>query len=173
MDATNREKWKSVDGFANYEISSCGRVRNATTERILKPIDNGHGYLRVGMYKDGRTNYRMMHVLLANAFIDNPHNKPCVDHIDGHKQNNCLENLRFATHSENSRNSMKTNLARSSMYKGVYLNKPAKKWMAYIRIIGKLKNLGYYTSEREAAEAYNAAAVLHYKKFARVNVFSD
>ena len=44
MDATNREKWKSVDGFANYEISSCGRVRNATTERILKHTDNGKGY---------------------------------------------------------------------------------------------------------------------------------
>ena len=42
MEATNRERWKSVNGYANYEISSCGRVRNATTERMLKPSDRGY-----------------------------------------------------------------------------------------------------------------------------------
>ena len=173
MDATNREKWESVNGFANYEISRCGLVRNATTKRILTPIDNGRGYLRVGLQKNYKRNLRLIHVLLANALIENPHNKPFVDHIDGNRQNNCLENLRFATHSENSRNSLKTNLARSSIYKGVYLNKPAKKWMAYIRIIGRLKNLGYYTSEREAGEAYNAAAIKFHKEFARINEFEN
>ena len=173
MEATNREKWKSVDGFANYEISSCGRVRNATTERILKPIDNGHGYLRVGMYKDSRTNHRMVHVLFANAFMKNPHNKPCVDHIDGNKQNNCIENLRFATHTENSQNSTKTSKRTSSIYKGVCFHTRIGKWIANIKIDGKLKHLGYFTTEREAGMAYNASALEHYKKFAKINVFSD
>ena len=147
MDATNREKWKSVDGFANYEISNCGRVRNATTERILTPIDNGRGYLRVGLQKNSKRNLRMIHVLLANAFIENPHNKPCVDHIDGNRQNNCLENLRFATRAENSRNKSKR-ANTTSVYYGVCFHKKADKWNAQIQIEGRRKNLGYFTDEK-------------------------
>ena len=113
MEATNRGNWKSISGFAKYEISKCGRVRNATTKRILTPIDNGRGYLRVGLQKNSRRNLRLIHVLLANAFIENPHNKPFVDHIDGLKQNNCLENLRFATHADNMKNKSKRANAKS------------------------------------------------------------
>jgi hypothetical protein len=80
-----------------------------------------------------------------------------------------LENLRFATRTENSRNQKKTNKTSSSTYKGVYLNKPSGKWMAYIRINKKLKNLGYYATEREAAEVYNAAALEHFEEFAKPN----
>ena len=118
MDATNREKWKSVDGFANYEISNCGRVRNATTERILKHTDNGQGYLRVGLCKDSKQNFRSIHKLVAEAFVDNPEGKHCVDHIDSNRKNNNWENLRPATHTENNRNRSKRANA-SSIYYGV------------------------------------------------------
>ena len=173
MEATNRETWKSINGFANYEISSCGRVRNAKTERILKPQDNGQGYLRVGIYKNKKRVFRQIHVLSANAFIENPHNKPFVDHIDGNSQNNCIENLRFATRAENNRNARKTTSKTSSVYKGVYLNKSSNKWAAYIDIHGVRTHLGLFKIEREAAEAYNAAAVEYYKEFARLNTFAE
>ena len=173
MDATNREKWKSVDGYANYEISSCGRVRNATTERILKPIENAHGYLRVGLSKDSKSSMRMLHVIFANAFLENPHNKPIVDHIDGNPKNNCIDNLRFATIAENNRNARKTKSKTSSVYKGVYLHKLANKWAAYIDILGVRTHLGLFKEEREAGVAYNTAATLHYKEFARLNEFGD
>ena len=172
MDATNREKWKSVDGFANYEISNCGRVRNATTERILKHADNGKGYLRVCLCKDAKRNFRLIHVILATAFIENPHNKPCVDHIDGNRQNNCLENLRFATRAENSRNKSKS-ANTTSVYYGVCLHKASNKWNAQIQIEGRRTNLGFFTDEKEAAAVFNKAAAEFYKEFRKINVFED
>ncbi len=60
-----------------------------------------------------------------------------------------------------------------SAYKGVSWHKAQKKWYARCVIGGKQKTLGYFTDEREAAEAYNAAAVEHYKNFAKLNKFDD
>ena len=113
-----------------------------------------------------------IHQLVAREWVDNPDGKSCVDHIDCDRANNNFENLRYATHSENSQNQKKQSNT-SSIYKGVYLHKPTQKWMAYIGLNRKLKNLGYYETEREAAEAYNVAATLHYKEFARLNEFDD
>ncbi len=62
---------------------------------------------------------------------------------------------------------------RTNVYKSVSYYKPTGKWKAAIKISGKETYLGYFTSEREAAESYNAAAVLYFKKFARLNVFED
>jgi hypothetical protein len=88
------------------------------------------------------------------------------------EENNHYENLRYATHTENSRNpKIQTNT--SSVCKGVPLDKQSNKWTAHIRINRKLKHLGVFTNEREAAEAYNAAAVEHYGDFARLNIFED
>ena len=168
MDATNREQWKSVDGFANYEISNCGRVRNATTERILKHTDNGKGYLRVSLCKNSKVFNRMFHVIFANAFIENPHNKRCVDHIDGNTKNNCIENLRFATHSENLMNK-RGHKNTSSVYKGVSFDKNSGKWVVRIKVDGVYKNMGLFEIEKEAAEVYNAAALKFYKEFAKLN----
>ena len=125
------------------------------------------------MSKNSKPKTHSIHQLVAHEWVSNSDGKRCVDHIDNDKFNNSWENLRYATHTENSQNASKTNKERSSTYKGVYLNKPKKKWMAYIGLNRKLKNLGYYETEREAAEAYNAAAVLHYKNFARLNTFND
>ena len=172
MEATNREKWKSVNGFANYEISSCGRVRNATTERILKPRTRRDGYLDVGLSKNGTSKRLLIHRLVAEAFIDNPEGKRCVDHIDSNRKNNNCENLRPATHAENGMNSKK-HIIGTSIYKGVSFHKQANKWWARIVIQGKTKSLGLFDNEREAGMAYNLAAVKFYKQFANLNVCED
>ena len=167
----NSEHWASIDGYLNYEVSWFGRVRNATTGRIFKG-GLTKGYRTVCLSKEGRIKTHTVHVLVAREWVPNPENKRCVDHIDGDKANNNWENLRYATHTENSRNpKIQTNT--SSVYKGVYLHKPTKKWMAYIRINKKLKNLGYHASEREAAKAYNKAALEHFGIFAKLNTFID
>ncbi len=162
MDATNREKWKSVNGYANYEISSCGRVRNATTERMLKPSDDGRGYLKINLHKEGKSSTMKIHKLVAEAFVDNPEDKRCVDHIDSNRKNNNCENLRPATHAENGMNTKK-HIDGASSYKGVSFHKQANKWHARIVIQGNTKSLGLFTSERAAGEAYNNMAVLHFK----------
>ena len=170
MEATNRERWKSVNGYANYEISSCGRVRNATTERMLKPSDSAYQTINLSKNKKSKPHY--VHRLVAEAFVDNPAEKRCVDHIDGNRKNNNCENLRYATHSENSMNQrIQTNT--SSRYKGVYLDKRRNKWMARINTISETVFLGYFANEREAGAAYNVAAVALHKNFARINILED
>ena len=168
----NLEHWASIDGYLNYQVSWWGRVLNTKTGRILKNTFGSHGYLHVGLSKNGKVKTHCIHVMVAKAWVLNPEDKKCVDHIDGDKANNHWENLRYATHSENQRNKKRRSDG-SSMYKGVSWDKRSGKWVVRIKTEGVNKNLGLFEVEREAAEAYNAAAVLHYKKFARVNVFSD
>jgi hypothetical protein len=168
----NSEQWAAIDGYKNYQVSWWGRVRNTKTGRILKPQTSGPGYLFVRLSKKGKGVIHYIHQLVAREWVGNPEKKRCVDHIDGSRTNNHYENLRYATHSENSRN-RKNRTDVTSVYKGVSYYKPTGKWKAAINITGKDKYLGYFTSEREAAEAYNAAAVEHYKEFARLNEFED
>ena len=169
MFPTNREIWKTISEYAEYEVSNFGRVRNATTDRILKGAINAGGYWVVGLSKKGKAKTHYKHQLVAREWLTNPNEKRCVDHIDGDKTNNHQEILRYATHTENGRNAKKTNKASSSIYKGVNLIKVSMQWCAYIRINGKIKHLGCFTDERAAAEAYNTAALEHFKEYAKLN----
>ena len=120
----------------------------------------------------GKKKTHCIHVLVAQEWVPNPEDKRCVDHIDGNKTNNHHENLRYATHAENSRN-MKKHTDGSSIYKGVSWDKKATKWRAQIIISRKVVNLGRFTNEREAAESYNKAALENFGEFAKLNEFED
>lgn len=91
-----------------------------------------------------------------------------TDHIDGNKINNQRANLRQASRTENGRN-RKSHARSSSAFKGVYWFKASKKWRAQIRVNKKLKDLGLFKLEIDAAKAYNAAAREHFGDFARLN----
>lgn len=91
---------KQIAYNENYLITTSGEVINSKTGRVLKPNDNGHGYLQIRM---GSKNY-YIHRLVAEAFIPNPDNLPEVDHIDTDKSNNSVENLRWVTRKENQNN---------------------------------------------------------------------
>ena len=163
------ECWKSIDGFINYQVSNLGRVRNANTGRILKQGWGTGGYLKVDLWKDGkRFNYRI-HKLVANEFLDNPENKKCVDHIDNNRINNIVTNLRFATYSENQRNKSKKQNT-SSQYIGVAWHKKHKKWECRCRDeSGKLKHLGLFVNEKDAALTYNQYVSANFPIFAKLN----
>jgi hypothetical protein len=93
-----------------------------------------------------------------------------VDHIDGNPLNNCLDNLRLCTHSQNNINKLKK--PGKSIYKGVTLcntEKRRKKWKAAIKHKNKNIYLGRYLTEEEAALAYNKKAIEMWKKFAVIN----
>ena len=169
---SNREQWASIDGYRNYEVSWWGRVRNIDTNRILKGCMT-IGYLRVVLCKNGKRKSHSIHQLVAREWASNPEGKRCVDHVDNDRTNNNWENLRCATHAENNQNATKTNKVKSWIYKGVRLNKSMNKFMAHIRINGKLKHLGCFESEREAGKAYKAAAAEQFGKFAKLNIFED
>ena len=94
--------WKTITDFPLYEVSDAGEVRNVVTGKMLKGGLNSHGYPRVMLYP-GRKRMSV-HRLVAVCFIENPENKPFVDHIDRDRTNNRITNLRWATQSENAQN---------------------------------------------------------------------
>ena len=145
----NVEVFRSVDGYENHTVSSFGRVKNTKTGRILKGFDDGRGYVIVQLFKDGNRRNHKIHRLVANAFLDNPNDKLCVDHKDNNKTNNNISNLRFATAKENNQNS-KLSIKNTSGCKGIYFNKRIKKWHARIMIDGIQIHLGYYDNLEDA-----------------------
>jgi len=97
------EIFKTCVEDARYEVSNFGIVRNKKSKKIIKPFDNGHGYLSVAFWVNNNTIRKRFYVhrLVAVAFIKNPFNKLEVNHKDGNKQNNNINNLEWVTRSEN------------------------------------------------------------------------
>ena len=145
----NVEVFRSIDGYDNYAISSFGKVKNVITGKILKGSVNGQGYLVVDLYENATKKMFRVHRLVADAFIENPNDKECVDHKDNNRTNNRLTNLRWATTKENSHNS-KLSSGNTSNVKGVYFNKKAKKWHARIQIDGIHVHIGLFDNLEDA-----------------------
>lgn len=102
-----REIWRDVVGFEGlYKVSNLGNVKSLNykrtgKEKVLKPIKNTGGYLQIWLIKDGRRYTKSVHRLVAEAFIPNPDNLPCVNHKDENKTNNKEFNLEFCTYEYN------------------------------------------------------------------------
>ena len=95
---------KDIVGYEGlYAITSCGKVWSYLRKKFLKPADNGTGYLFVLLHKDGKVRNRYVHRLVAEAYLPNPENLPQVDHIDGNKMHNFLNNLQWITNRDNVR----------------------------------------------------------------------
>lgn len=147
-----KEIWKDIEGYEGlYQISNLGNVRtlhwNRTNKtRLLTPFMNS-GYLRIGFRQNYILKNYLIHVLVAKAFVDNPYNKPQVNHIDGNKLNNCVSNLEWVTRSENVIHAHKTNLIKSM---------PSRwntKQIKQLSLDGKI--IAIYKSQREASKICN------------------
>lgn len=95
------EEWRLIKGFENYLISSNAIIKNIKTGRIIKGSLNNKGYIRVDLCVNGKRIVRSMHRLMAETFLPNPDNKESVNHINGIKSDNRLENLEWCTQQEN------------------------------------------------------------------------
>lgn len=102
-----KEQWKPVVGFEGYyEVSSLGRIKFLNYKRAGKPhitygSYRGNGYMQVTLSKDGKRYTKSVHRLVAKAFIPNPYNLPCVNHINEEKDDNRVENLEWCTYEYN------------------------------------------------------------------------
>ena len=164
----NLEQWRLISEFPNYMVSSCGRVMNIRRFRVLRPLNNRCEYLYVDLYSNVKTSHKKIHRLVAEAFILNLTDLPCVDHIDRNKLNNHISNLRWCTREENQHNRSK-NKNGSSIYKGLSFHKQANKWKAHICHYGLQIYLGLFTDEVEAAYAYDRKAKELFKEFVKLN----
>jgi hypothetical protein len=159
------EIWKDVKGYEGlYQVSNYGNVKSLpkkigfglgylVPEKILKQAITSSGYFGVRLYINNKGKTFRIHQLVAIAFLNHI---PCghdiiVDHMDGNKQNNRLDNLQLITSRENLSKEKKNC---SSKYTGVHWVTKNKKWRSQICINGKLKYLGLYTSEIEASKVY-------------------
>ena len=91
------EMWKKIEGFENYSVSSNGEIKNDKTGLVRKPQTYTKGYYSVRL--NGKN--LLIHRLVAQAFIENPEQKPVVDHINGDRKDNRVCNLRWVTTAEN------------------------------------------------------------------------
>lgn len=148
-----KEIWKDVEGWERYKVSNFGRVwvsgkysdGRTYKDRLVKQRIDKWGYPLVNLYKNGLSKTIKVHRLVALAFIPNPNNYPCIDHIDTNKTNNKVNNLRWCTHSMNANNpltrkhlsiSVKSACKRDSLRRNMSerMKKNIEKVMAKVRI---------------------------------------
>ena len=153
------ETWKKVEEFPQYEVSDLGRVRMAKGKKEVKGTLSSDGYIAIGRKA------LASHRLIAKTFIDNPENKPYVDHINGVRNDNRIENLRWATNSENQAN--RKLVGGSSKYKGVV--KVGNSWRARVVKNKTTFSIGRYKTEGEAGRAYDLKALELFGQFAKLN----
>ena len=94
-------QWKVIKDFSYYKINNKGEIYSLYSDKILKNKLHPKGYLYIGLHKNKVKYGRKIHRLVAEAFIDNPENKPQVNHKDGNKSNNKVSNLEWSTDQEN------------------------------------------------------------------------
>ena len=109
------EIWKDIEDYPNYQISNFGRVKSKERyvntiggakrkikDKILKPTLDSRGYYVVSLYNEkGKSNPKLIHRLVCETFLENKNNYPVINHINGIKIDNRLENLEFCTQSHN------------------------------------------------------------------------
>lgn len=106
-----KEIWKDIKDYEGlYQVSNCGNIRSMKRNIILKPSINHKGYLQVVLYKNNISKTKRIHRLVAENFILNLQNKPQINHIDGNKRNNNLNNLEWCTNSENQKHAFANKL---------------------------------------------------------------
>ena len=113
------EKWKQIKDFENYEVSNLGNIRSWNCNNIFKKrkspiiksqILNNSGYFYVILYKKNKGTHKYVHRIVLESFIKNSDNKTEVNHIDGNKLNNNLNNLEWSSSSENKQHAIKLGL---------------------------------------------------------------
>ena len=149
-------KKTSIPDFKEYEIDRNGNVfRNG---KLMKQQTNTYGYKHIHLCIGGKVTTCLVHRLVAMAFIPNPDGKPCVDHIDGNRKNNSVDNLRWVTIKENNNNPItKERIGLSKSGENCPFYGKRGKCCLHSKPLFQFKNgelIGYFESIDEACKKY-------------------
>lgn len=134
----NETDYKKIDEFPNYKISREGIIINKN-EKIIKPKLGKDGYYKVCFWKNSKPFFRRRARVVGQVFIPNPENKPTINHINGIKTDDRVDNLEWATYSEQNIHAFKNNLVSQ---RGINNNSSVLTENQIFNII-KLKNEGF------------------------------
>ena len=144
-----------INGFKDYYISKTGFVysnKSGALKKLKHGVNRG-GYSYVNLCIDGKSYNKRIHRFIAETFITNEKDYLYVNHIDGNKSNNSVDNLEWCTSRENNTHlHLKRNT--TSEFVGVYFDKNRNKWYSTIKHKGKQVFLGRHKTELEARDAY-------------------
>ena len=154
------EEWKTIKDYPDYEVSSLGRVRSLYYRKktktpnlqILKLSIGNHGYPVVNL----KQKVHCVHRLVAEAFLPNPDNLPCVDHKDRDRTNNHISNLHWVTFSENL-----CNKTTKTGHHHIHLS-PYKR---YVVRFGELNLCKTFLTLEEAIHARDAILTTHVQSY--------
>lgn len=161
------EVWQTIDGTNNiYKVSSYGRVKSYyRKEKILSPRLNSDGYVKVAIIVNGRRKDFLVHRLVLESFYEKKDNYE-IDHIDGNRANNNINNLRYVTHTENVNNplTLEAFKKRISPMKGRFgKNNPLSKPIYAINPEGKRIDFeGLWDADRKGYRYNNVSYCLHH-----------
>ena len=150
-----------VEGFPDYVIHPVGtilRIHKHHT-REMKHSKRPDGYMRICLCNNGKQKLFLVHRLLALHFIPNPENKPCIDHINGVKDDNRLENLEWVTMTENNRRREYVKNPHI-ITKGGILKRKSGSWAWYYRMSGK--QITKSMKNREDLQKFRKETLLKY-----------
>lgn len=159
------EIWADIPNYeGKYQVSSLGQVKslnyrgNTGKEQILKVLERGNGYFYVDLYdENGKPHHKNIHNLVADAFLDNPLNLPCVNHKDENKANCRLDNLERCTYKYNSNYGTAISRTREKLINNynnfAAIEKCKRAVVQYSLDMVKIKE---YSSTKEAGDAMGA-----------------
>lgn len=168
--------WKKIPNYDGiYEVNNVGQIRNTTSGKVLKQHENPLGYKFIRLSKNGVSKKYRVHRLVAICFLENPENKPFINHLDSNPRNNQLDNLQWCTQSENiqhaydhgnktpTKNRIGSKMGTTSKYHNVYLDRTRNRWIANIDVTtskGFCKHRKFFSISRfkDSDQAEKAAA---------------
>lgn len=178
---------KKIEGFDLHEVDTDGRVFSSVRGRRiqLKPRNNGSNYLRVTLIKDGAEKQCLVHRLVASHFLPNPGSLATVNHIDGDKSNNAVDNLEWMSLRDNIDHAYRTGLAhgrprsvvsdktirrlRHDFIHGMTRNKISVKYGLSLRIIERYVNARLFYVDSPIAKAVCSEYAGRYGDISRIS----